>query len=161
MPMILVLLVTVPLLAVAVAAAAAAPRPVTEVLTAVTGLVTAGLSLALVPAESDHTVTAGHYLRADAVSVVFLQGHPRSCTPRPGCSRSATTRLARLATRLQSGRLDAYMALHADRRDHRPGRRHRHHLTPLQRHRHAAAGAVGLGASRPEASTEPAIHAAA
>ena len=68
MPMILVLLVTVPLLA------AAAPRPVTEVLTAVTGLVTAGLALALVPAESDHTVTAGHYLRADAVSVVFLQG---------------------------------------------------------------------------------------
>ena len=27
-----------------------------------------------------------------------------------GCSRLATTRLARLATRLQSGRLDAYMA---------------------------------------------------
>jgi hydrogenase-4 component F len=78
MPMILVLLVTVPLLA------AAAPRPVTEVLTAVTGLVTAGLALALVPAVSDHTVTAGHYLRADAVSVVFLAGHPRSCTPRPG-----------------------------------------------------------------------------
>ena len=72
MPVILVLLVTVPLLA--VAAAAAAPRPVTEVLTAVTGLVTFGLALALVPAVSDHTVTAGHYLRADAVSVVFLQG---------------------------------------------------------------------------------------
>src|SRR5664279_3266475 len=125
MPMILVLLVTVPLLA-------AAPRPVTEVLTAVTGLVTAGLALALVPAVSDHTVTAGHYLRAAAVSVVFLAGHPRSCTPRPGCSRSATTRLARLATRLQSGRLDSYMALHADRRDRRPGRRHRHHLKPLE-----------------------------
>ena len=72
MPVILVLLVTVPLLA--VAAAAAAPRPVPEVLTAVTGLVTFGLAVALVPAVSDHTVTAGHYLRADALSVVFLLG---------------------------------------------------------------------------------------
>ena len=71
MPVILVLLVTVPLLAVA---AAAAPRRASEVLTAVTGLVTFGLALALVPAVSDHTVTAGHYLRADALSVVFLLG---------------------------------------------------------------------------------------
>ncbi|HEY4992897.1 MAG TPA: hypothetical protein VII33_12525 [Nakamurella sp.] len=39
-----------------------------------TGLVTFGLALALVPAVSDHTVTAGHYLRADALSVVFLLG---------------------------------------------------------------------------------------
>ena len=72
MPVILVLLVTVPLLA--VAAAAAAPRRASEVFTAVTGLVTFGLALALVPAVSDHTVTAGHYLRADALSVVFLLG---------------------------------------------------------------------------------------
>src|SRR6478752_7166297 len=72
MPVILVLLVTVPLLA--VAAAAALPRRPTEIVTAVTGLVTFALALALVPAVSDHTVTAGHYLRADALSVVFLLG---------------------------------------------------------------------------------------
>ncbi|MEP6559719.1 MAG: proton-conducting transporter membrane subunit [Nakamurella sp.] len=72
MSVILVLLVTVPLLV--TVAAAVLPRPVTEAVTAVTGVVTFGLALALVPAVSDHTVTAGHYLRADALSVVFLLG---------------------------------------------------------------------------------------
>ena len=72
MSVILVLLVTVPLLA--VAAAAVLPRPVTEVVTAVTGLVTFALAVAMVPTVTERTVAAGHYLRADALSVVFLLG---------------------------------------------------------------------------------------
>lgn len=70
MSVILVLLVTVPLAT--TLACAAAPRRVAASLTVLTGLASFALALVLVPAASDHTLNAVRYLRADALSVVFL-----------------------------------------------------------------------------------------
>ena len=70
MSVVLVLLVVVPL--VAVAASGVASRRIAAAVTVATGLTTFGLALAIVPAAADHTVTAIRYLRADALSVVFV-----------------------------------------------------------------------------------------
>jgi hydrogenase-4 component F len=70
MSVVMVLLVVVPLLAMLVCAIA--PHGVCAAVTALTGTVAFVLAAALVPASSDHTLTAVRYLRADALSVVFL-----------------------------------------------------------------------------------------
>jgi hydrogenase-4 component F len=50
-----------------------APVAVSRILTVVSGVLTCGLSLALIPTAAAHTqVTSGSVLRADALSVVFL-----------------------------------------------------------------------------------------
>lgn len=67
---VLVLLVTVPL-AVAVVALTA-PAPVTRAATVLSGLVCFALALVLVGAAGTRTVHGVRYLRADALSVVFL-----------------------------------------------------------------------------------------
>lgn len=72
MPALLVLLITVPVAAVAVAAIA--PRQVTEIATVASGLVVLILAVALLPGPAAGVVQAGHYLRADALSEVFLLG---------------------------------------------------------------------------------------
>ena len=70
MSIILVLLVGTPLLA--VAGCAVAPPRVAQAVTAASGLLTLGLALAVVPAATHRTLTAVTYLRADALSVVFV-----------------------------------------------------------------------------------------
>lgn len=70
MSIVLVLLVATPLVAVVVCAAA--PPRVSQAATAISGLVTLGLAVAIVPAATDRTVTALRYLRVDALSAVFV-----------------------------------------------------------------------------------------
>jgi len=72
MAVVLVLLVALPLAA--TLACAAVPQRVAAAVTALTGVVTFVLGLALVPGALDHTQTALRYLRADALSVVFVLG---------------------------------------------------------------------------------------
>ncbi|KAA8958475.1 proton-conducting transporter membrane subunit [Mycobacterium sp.] len=70
MSVVMVLLVVVPLLTLLVCAVA--PHGVRAAVTALTGIVAFVLAATLVPASADHTLTAVRYLRADALSVVFL-----------------------------------------------------------------------------------------
>lgn len=70
MPMLMVLLVLLPLIATLVCSRAT--HHVAAAVTALTGVLTFALAAALVPAAADHTVTALRYLRADALSVIFL-----------------------------------------------------------------------------------------
>jgi len=72
MAVVLVLLVALPLAA--TIACAAMPHRVAAALTAVTGVVTFALAVSLVPGALGHTQTALGYLRADALSVVFVLG---------------------------------------------------------------------------------------
>jgi hydrogenase-4 component F len=72
MSALLVLLVVLPLAA--TLACAVAPHRVAAALTAVTGIVTFCLAAALVPGAVEHTPTALRYLRADALSVIFVLG---------------------------------------------------------------------------------------
>lgn len=51
-----------------------APHHLAAMVTAVTGVVTFLLAVAMVPASIDHTITALRYLRADSLSVIFLLG---------------------------------------------------------------------------------------
>jgi len=68
--LVLVLLVAVPLMAVAISAFA--PHRVAQLSTLVSGLTCFALAVALVPSAGTHTLTAIRYLRADALSVVFV-----------------------------------------------------------------------------------------
>ncbi|SBS78155.1 NADH dehydrogenase (Quinone) [uncultured Mycobacterium sp.] len=70
MSVVLILLVTVPLLI--TVACVFVPHRAAAMLTMLTGLAAFVGSVALVPAAVDHTQTALRYLRADALSVVFL-----------------------------------------------------------------------------------------
>jgi hydrogenase-4 component F len=70
MPTVLVLLVALPLAA--TIACTAVSHRVAAALTALTGVATLALAVALVPGALDHTQTALRYLRADALSVVFV-----------------------------------------------------------------------------------------
>lgn len=72
MSILLVLLVMVP--AVTTVLCAVVPRRIAATLTVLTGLAAFGCAAALVVPASDHTLTALRYLRADALSVVFLLG---------------------------------------------------------------------------------------
>ena len=72
MSMLMVLLVVLPLFT--VGACAVAPHRVAATVTMLTGVTTLVLAAALVPATLDHTITALGYLRADALSVIFLLG---------------------------------------------------------------------------------------
>lgn len=51
-----------------------APHRVAAMVTALTGIVSFVLAVALVPAALDHTLTALHYLRADSLSLIFVLG---------------------------------------------------------------------------------------
>lgn len=70
MTVVLVLLVTVPLAMTLLSLVL--PRRVTAVATIVVGILTFGLALSLVPAAAHGTLHAVGYLRADALSVVFV-----------------------------------------------------------------------------------------
>lgn len=70
MSTVLIVLLALPLAT--TVACAALTRPMAAALTLFTGLVSLGLAIALIPAAATRTVTAGHYLRVDALSVVFL-----------------------------------------------------------------------------------------
>jgi hydrogenase-4 component F len=70
MSVVVVALLAVPLLAVAMSAVSS--RRVAAAATTVSGVLCMGLVIALVPAAATRTVTAGHYLRVDALSAVFL-----------------------------------------------------------------------------------------
>lgn len=72
MTIVLVLLVTVPLATTILCVAL--PHRMAATLTALTGVAMFVLAAALVPAAAHHTLTALRYLRADALSVVFLLG---------------------------------------------------------------------------------------
>ena len=72
MSVVLILLVALPL-ATTIACTAVSHR-VAAALTALTGVFTLVLAVALVPGALDHTQTAVRYLRADALSVVFVLG---------------------------------------------------------------------------------------
>jgi hydrogenase-4 component F len=72
MSVVMVLLIVLPLLATLVCVRA--PHRVAATVTALTGLVCFVLAVALVPAAAGHTINAVHYLRADALSVIFLLG---------------------------------------------------------------------------------------
>lgn len=72
MSVVMVLLIVLPLLTMLVCAVA--PHGVCAAATAVTGIIALVLAAILVPASLDHTLTALRYLRADALSVVFLLG---------------------------------------------------------------------------------------
>lgn len=72
MSVVMVLLIVLPLLTMLVCAVA--PHGVSAAVTAVTGIIALLLAAALVPASLDHTLTTLRYLRADALSVVFLLG---------------------------------------------------------------------------------------
>lgn len=72
MSVVMVLLIVLPLLTILVCAVA--PHAVAAAVTALTGVVALVLAAAMVPASADHTLTALRYLRADALSVVFLLG---------------------------------------------------------------------------------------
>lgn len=68
----MVLLIVLPLLTMLVCTVA--PHGVAAAATAVTGIIALVLAAILVPASLNHTLTALRYLRADALSVVFLLG---------------------------------------------------------------------------------------
>lgn len=70
MSALMVLLVVLPLVTMGVCVRA--PHRVAAAATALTGVVAFVLAVALVPVSADHTVTALHYLRADALSAIFL-----------------------------------------------------------------------------------------
>ena len=70
MSVVMVLLIVLPLVATLVCIRA--PHRVAAAVTALTGIISFILALALVPAASGHTITGLHYLRADALSVIFL-----------------------------------------------------------------------------------------
>jgi hydrogenase-4 component F len=70
MSVVMVLLLVMPLLTILVCAVA--PHAVSAAVTALTGVIALVLAAALVPASIDHTLTVLRYLRADALSVVFL-----------------------------------------------------------------------------------------
>lgn len=72
MSVVMVLLVLVPLVTTLVCARVS--HRVAATVTALTGIATFFLAATLVPASVAHTVTALRYLRADALSVVFLLG---------------------------------------------------------------------------------------
>jgi hydrogenase-4 component F len=72
MATLMVLLIVVPLVATLVCFRA--PHRVAASVTAVTGVLSFVLAVALVPAARGHTISALHYLRADALSVIFLLG---------------------------------------------------------------------------------------
>ncbi|MBS4726855.1 NADH dehydrogenase FAD-containing subunit [Mycobacterium sp. SM1] len=72
MPMLLVLLVFLPLVAMIVCAGA--PHRVAAATTALTGVLAFVLAVALVPAGAGRTITAVRFLRADALSVIFVLG---------------------------------------------------------------------------------------
>jgi hydrogenase-4 component F len=70
MSVVMVLLLVMPPLTMLVCAVA--PHAVSAAVTALTGVIALVLAAALVPASLDHTLTVLRYLRADALSVVFL-----------------------------------------------------------------------------------------
>ena len=70
--MILILLVTIPLAATVLSLVL--PGKANQFVAVLAGLATFGLAIALVPSVTQHTVTSARYLRADALSVVFLLG---------------------------------------------------------------------------------------
>ncbi|BBZ15342.1 proton-conducting transporter transmembrane domain-containing protein [Mycobacterium branderi] len=72
MSAVMVLLIVLPLLTMLVCTVA--PHGVAAAATAVTGIIALVLAAILVPASLNHTLTALRYLRADALSVVFLLG---------------------------------------------------------------------------------------
>ncbi|OHV05176.1 proton-conducting transporter membrane subunit [Mycobacterium talmoniae] len=72
MPVLMVLLIVLPLVAMGVCVGA--PHRVAAAVTALTGVLAFVLAAALVPASVEHTITALRYLRADALSVIFLLG---------------------------------------------------------------------------------------
>jgi len=72
MSVVMVLLIVLPLVATLVCLRA--PHRVAALVTAVTGVISFILAVALVPAAKGHTITGLHYLRADALSVIFLLG---------------------------------------------------------------------------------------
>jgi hydrogenase-4 component F len=71
-PVLMVLLILLPLVTMLVCARA--PHRVAAAVTVLTGATAFVLAVALVPAGVDHTITAVRYLRADALSVIFLLG---------------------------------------------------------------------------------------
>jgi hydrogenase-4 component F len=70
MSVVMVLLIVLPLVTMLICAVA--PHGVSAAVTAVTGIIALILAAALVPATLGHGITALRYLRADALSVVFL-----------------------------------------------------------------------------------------
>jgi len=72
MPVLMVLLVLLPLVTMLVCARA--PHRVAAAVTVLTGVTAFVLAVVLVPAGVDHTITAVRYLRADALSLIFLLG---------------------------------------------------------------------------------------
>ncbi len=70
--MILILLVTIPLAATVLSLVL--PVKANQLVAVLAGLATFGLAITLVPSVTQHTVTSARYLRADALSVVFLLG---------------------------------------------------------------------------------------
>ena len=70
MSVVMVLLIVLPLVATLVCIRA--PHRVAAAVTALTGIISFILAVALVPAAKGHTITGLHYLRADALSVIFL-----------------------------------------------------------------------------------------
>ncbi|BCO36954.1 NADH dehydrogenase FAD-containing subunit [Mycobacterium heckeshornense] len=72
MSALMVLLVALPLVSMLVCVRA--PHRVAAATTALTGIVALLLAAALVPQSLEGTISAGHYLRADALSVIFLLG---------------------------------------------------------------------------------------
>ncbi|MBO0879760.1 MAG: NADH dehydrogenase FAD-containing subunit, partial [Mycobacterium sp.] len=70
MPVLMVLLVVLPLAAVLVCVRA--PHPVAAAVTVIAGVASFVLAIALVPFTAGRTITGLHYLRADALSVIFL-----------------------------------------------------------------------------------------
>jgi hydrogenase-4 component F len=72
MSVLMVPLVILPLVTMGVCARA--PHRVAATATALTGMAAFMMAAALVPASAGHTITALHYLRADALSVIFLLG---------------------------------------------------------------------------------------
>ncbi|EUA76476.1 NADH-Ubiquinone/plastoquinone (complex I), various chains family protein [Mycobacterium xenopi 4042] len=72
MSALMVLLVALPLVSMLICVRA--PHRVAAATTALTGIVALLLAAALVPQSLEGTISAGHYLRADALSVIFLLG---------------------------------------------------------------------------------------
>lgn len=72
MSALMVLLIALPLVTTGVCAVV--PYRVAAAVTALTGVMAFVLALALVPVGVDHTITALRYLRADALSVIFVLG---------------------------------------------------------------------------------------
>lgn len=70
MSAVLIILVALPLVAVVVSAFA--PHRVAQLTMLVSGLACFGLALAMIPGAAGHTLTAIRYLRADALSIIFV-----------------------------------------------------------------------------------------